>query len=57
MLRLTVQMDFMFKFHAFTSEEAATERAIFPASASPFAPVTVTCISRLVLAENIQEPP
>lgn len=47
----------MFKFHALTSEEAATERAIFPASASPSAPVTVTCISRLVLVKHIQEPP
>lgn len=47
----------MFKLHAFTSEEAATERAILPASASPSAPVTVTCISRLVLAKNSQEPP
>lgn len=44
----------MFKVHALTREEAATERAIFPASDSPFAPVTVTCISRLMLAKNIQ---
>lgn len=46
----------MFKFNTLTSEEAATERAIFPASASPFAPLTVTCISRLALAKTIQEP-
>lgn len=46
----------MFKFYTLTSEEAATVRAIFPASASPFAPLTVTCISRLALAKTIQEP-
>lgn len=31
-----------FDYHAFTSEEEATERAIFAASASLFAPATLT---------------
>lgn len=39
-----------FKNYALTSEEDATERAIFAASASLFAPVTVTCTSKVELA-------
>lgn len=40
--------------HAFTSEDDATERATFAASASLFAPVTLTCKVKMEYDGNNQ---
>ena len=47
---------FGIRYHALVSEEDATERATFAASASPLAPVTVTCTSNSELAGKHNEP-